>query len=325
MLVELGIDLKEWGSVRDSISRAEHTVMGGDDIDPLFHAKLRVASGLVHLAEARYLEAAKAFTSVSPELTNQFNTVISAEDIALFGSLLGLATMDRKGLHAHVIDGVFKGRLELVPTMRETLRHYSKAEYGACLSLLQTTIQHDLLLDIHLHAHVPILLDMIRDRCIVQYFQPYSSVSLAKMGIVFGCSVDEMEEVVAKLIASGGVDGQGLGEGSRINALEKTLCIEGQKEKRERRKVYVRASKMGVEFERNAVGMILRISCIENGVVIQGGSRRGGCRRNRRDPERAILGGPYDSDGDNGSDMEMMAMAMDIDDADEHLVNPNEY
>jgi len=285
MLIELSVDLREWGSVRDAISRAEHTVMSSDGehgggLDPLFHAKLRAAGGLAHLAEGRYAEAARSFTSVSTELAGQFASVVSAEDIALYGGLLGLATMDRAGLHAHVIDGPFKGRLELVPNMREALRHYSKAEYGACLSLLQTAVLPDLLIDIHLHAHAPILLGMISDRCMVQYFRPYSSVSLAKMGAVFGCDADEMMSAVSRLVASGGVDGSGLGEGARIDSLRKTLSVEspGAVERRARRRARVRAAKMGVEFARNAEGIVLRASCVEAGVVIQGERRGRGVR-----------------------------------------------
>ena len=102
----------EWQSVRDTISRAEHTVMGDID-DTLFHQKLRAGQALAHLAEGRYHESAKMFTSISPELTNQFNSVISAEDLAMFGALLGLASFDRNMLHSLVIDGVFKARLEV--------------------------------------------------------------------------------------------------------------------------------------------------------------------------------------------------------------------
>ena len=85
----------------------------GDIDDALFHQKLRAGQALAHLAEGRYLEAAKTFTSISPELTNQFHSVVSAEDLAMYGSLLGLATLDRATLHSLVIDGVFKGRLEV--------------------------------------------------------------------------------------------------------------------------------------------------------------------------------------------------------------------
>ena len=98
--------------MRDTISRAEHTVMGEID-DVLFHQKLRTAQSLAYLAEGRYLDAAKSITSVSTDLTTQFNSVMSAEDLALYGALLGLATFDRDTLHSLVIDGVFKGRLEV--------------------------------------------------------------------------------------------------------------------------------------------------------------------------------------------------------------------
>ena len=146
--------------------------------------------------------------------------------------------------------------------MREVLRHYSRAEYGQCLSLLQGGLRRDLLLDIHLHAHVPALLDMIRDRCIVQYFRPYSSVSLERMGRVFGCTAREMEGVVAKLLSAdrcGG--GMSLGEGrARINAHDGTLSVEGpgSAERRARRRARVMAAKMGREFTREAEGVILR-------------------------------------------------------------------
>lgn len=146
--------------------------------------------------------------------------------------------------------------------MREALRHYSRAEYGQCLSYLQpgSSVRRDLEIDLHLHTHVPTLLDMIRDRCILQYFQPYSSVSLEKMGSVFGCDVKEMEGVVSKLISSGGMDGMKFGGRVRIDAHAKTLGVEDPSvnERRERRRVRVMAAKMGVQFKRNAEGMLLR-------------------------------------------------------------------
>jgi COP9 signalosome complex subunit 1 len=229
------------------------------------------------------------FVSVSLDLTNQFCSVVSAEDLAMYGALLGLATLDRDKLHSLVIDGPFKGRLEvcfpvmavssftirplllhslllvntsiqLVPAMRDVLRHYSLAEYGPCISVLQGTVRRDILLDIHLHSHVTALLDMIRDRCIVQYFRPYSSVSLEKMGKVFGCNETDMEEIVARLIISGGVQGMSLGEGARINSLEKTLSVYSSScvERKARRRARVKAAKMGIDFVRNAEGLIMR-------------------------------------------------------------------
>lgn len=305
----------EWSSVRDSISRAEHTVMGDID-DSLFHHKLRALQGLAYLAEGRYFDAAKAFTSVSPDLTNEINSVVSAEDIAMYGSLLGLATMNREMLHSMVIDGAFKGRLELIPDMREALRHYSRAEYGQCISILQHTVQRDLLIDIHLQPHVPVLFDMIREKCIEQYFQPYSSASLVKMGNVFGCTLDEMETIVVKLIGNGS-----LGKGVRINSADYTVRIESEDnvDRKTRRQTRVAAAKMGIHFSRNAEGMIMRAACIENGVTIQGEKQRRGGRThgarlqmpdNDIDPEMVVDGTFSDDD------------VMEVENLEE---NPNEF
>lgn len=328
LLVELSVDLREWSSARDSITRAEHTVMGDLD-DTLFHHKLRALQGLAHLAEGRYFDAAKSFTSVSPDLTNQVNSVISAEDVAMYGSLLGLATMDREMLHSLVIDGAFKVRLELVPDMREALRHYAHAEYGQCLSILQHTLQRDLLIDIHLHSHVPFLLDMIRDKCIEQYFQPYSSASLEKMGNVFGCTLDEMEMIVVQLIGNGS-----LGEGARVNVADYTVRVESGEilDNKTRRRARVAAAKMGAHFTRNAEGMIMRAACIESGVTIQGEKqRRGGRTRSGRlqmpddDTGMVEMGiGDEPEMDNNGAD----TIEMDGSDSDDDVMeieNPNEF
>ena len=241
----------------------------------------------------------------------------------MYGALLGLAGLDRDNLHSLVIDGPFKARLELVPSLRDALRHYSLAEYGACISTLQSTVKKDIMLDIHLHSHVDTILDMIRDRCIVQYFSPYSSVSLEKMGGVFGQNVEDMESIVAKLIQSGGVEGVSLGEGARINAMDKTLTVFSSScvERKARRRARVNAAKMGIEFVRNAEGMIMRVACLENGLVIQGSSGRNK-RRDREAagrPDRMVMDIPDDSDSEFSND------AMEVEVHDYPMANPNDF
>lgn len=143
LLLELCIDLRDWPSVHDAIARAERTVVpttGGSgimivggltmagagasnnssDITPhedydlsLFHHKLNAAKGIAYLSEGKYKEAATTFTSIALELTNQFTSVISAEDLALYGALLGWATFDREKVCEVIMEGVFKARLEV--------------------------------------------------------------------------------------------------------------------------------------------------------------------------------------------------------------------
>lgn len=148
LLLELSIDLRDWPSVHDTIARAERTVVAGTTIAggmsgvgggsssiagigasmtslssdgiaheeydiSLFHNKLKAAQGIAYLSEGKYKEAASTFTSISSELTNQFSSVISAEDLALYGALLGWATYDRETVCEVVMEGEFKARLEV--------------------------------------------------------------------------------------------------------------------------------------------------------------------------------------------------------------------
>ena len=189
---------------------------------------------------------------------------------------------------------------------------------------------------------------MIRDKCIEQYFQPYSSVSLEKMGNVFGCTLKEMEMIVVKLVGNGS-----LGEGARVNIADFTLCVESGESlnKKTRRRARVTAAKMGAHFTRSAEGMIMRkffppddihviflklyltlystgAACIEGGVTIRGEKqRRGGRPRVGRpqthgddpemvvddDPELAQTADPIEMDGSD-SDEDVM-----------EIENPNEF
>lgn len=180
-VIELGIDLRQFSYVNSYVTKAENTVNLVSS-EPLTAAKLRVSSGLSLLENGNYADAAKKFTEVSIDLGPEFNSVISPEDIALYGAVLSLAALDRSEIQKHVFDSsTFKQRLELLPWMRDAIRHFARAEYGEFLSIVDSK-KGDMYLDVHLHRHVDKILEQMRDRCLVQYFFPYLSVSLESMG-----------------------------------------------------------------------------------------------------------------------------------------------
>ena len=270
-VVVLGIDSRDHSRVRDYVAKAEHT----SDLlhaDPLFASKLRVASAVVLLAEGRYEDAARKLADCSPDLTHQFNAVVSAEDIATYGAVLGLATLGREELRSLILDGPqFKSRLELVPPLRDALRHYVRSEFGPCLSLL-SALRQDLMLDLHLRPHVSALYGLIRDRCVVQYFAPYAKVSLSNMGRAFGMTPGAMELVVTGLVKSGAI------RDARVDSLNGTLNSHSGAalEKRGRRRTRARVARLGQSFASEAEGMVLRLSCLENDLVVQTDARGGG-------------------------------------------------
>lgn len=55
----------------------------------------------------------------------------------------------------------------------------------------------------HLSRHVSTLVNEIKKRTLVLYFQPFASVQLEKMGLAFGLNVTEMEKMAVELIQEG--------------------------------------------------------------------------------------------------------------------------
>jgi len=249
-VIELGIDLGNYAQVHSYVSKAEHTtdLVNGDSV---VAAKLKVASGIALMHDGRYADAANKFTSVSADLDGgmMYPSVASAEDVALYGSLLGLASLDRHSLQISVLDStLFKQKLELLPWMRDALRHFRLAEYGSCLQILDQHRNTDMMLDLHLSRHASKLLHMVRDRCLVQYFLPYSTVSLDKMANSFGRSVDEIMDAVAALIVKNKIRG-------RINAQDRTLLARVDNYRGD---TLNKVKRLGDDFIRETESMILR-------------------------------------------------------------------
>lgn len=80
-------------------THADVCVAGGCvQADSLTSAKLRAAAALQLLASGKYRAAARKFVEVSPELGASYNDVLAPHDVATYGALTALATMDRSEL-----------------------------------------------------------------------------------------------------------------------------------------------------------------------------------------------------------------------------------
>lgn len=94
--------------------------------------------GLAHLDSAKFKLAAKKFASVSFTQFQQFNDVLSSNDIAIYGGLCALSSLDRKELKQCVFENTeFKQFLELEPELRDIINNFYNSKYGACLNLLE--------------------------------------------------------------------------------------------------------------------------------------------------------------------------------------------
>jgi len=180
------------------------------------------ATGIAQLALGHYRDAATAFCAVSFDYhtlgpihgTDFGRSVASAHDIAVYGGLCALATLDRTTLVNTILGGPFRAFLELEPHMRKAISLYTTAKYQACLSLLRHYYS-DWSLDVFLGAsiasvpgrsHVDRLLARIREKSITAYFSSFSEVSLASLATTFppaSSSPTVMEDEVLSMIQSG--------------------------------------------------------------------------------------------------------------------------
>lgn len=237
------------------------------DPQALFTSQLQVVKGLLALVEGKLEEAAKLFLNISGEFQSQFTNLLSAEDVALYGGLLGLTTLHRDELNSLVMNDVVQERLELVPQLRDAIRLYKRADYGACLNLVQG-LQELVELDLYLAPHAKKLFSLVREKCICQYFAPYTSVSLETMRESFGFpSTDHVEHVLLELIESKRI------VGARIDIEDGTLSVctdTAGVERRARRSMMRKIAKMGDGLVAEIEHLVLRQSCLEHGLEVKG-------------------------------------------------------
>jgi hypothetical protein len=180
------------------------------------------------------------------------------------------------------------------------------------------------------------------------------------MGRVFGYTACNMERIVAKLLLNGELgttDDERRSGKVRINARDGTLMKESTSlgEKKAVRKARVLAMKMGRQFTRETEGVLLRVMCMESGLVTPQSSDNKRSIGWRSSNNRGCGGRPHRDGGGGGGSSgrsipnESMGSDLfeesddDIDDIDDdddddgsishddmdvdnhNIVNPNEY
>ncbi|PSK51643.1 hypothetical protein B9Z65_2910 [Elsinoe australis] len=158
-----------------------------------FDPAIEACSGLAYLSVEEYGSAAKSFLRVNPSyITSEpissiafQKAVMTGNDIAVYGGLTALVSMDRDQLRNQVLENSeFRTFLELEPHIRRAISSFCDAKYTACLQALEA-YRSDHLLDIYLGPHLSDLYGKIRSKSIVQYFVPFSHVRIADLAAAF--------------------------------------------------------------------------------------------------------------------------------------------
>ncbi|KAK9578349.1 hypothetical protein V6Z92_009027 [Aspergillus fumigatus] len=294
-IINVAIERGDWLSVQSNVHRLRN-LQSKPEEQAKNQPKISAALGLSQLHSGSYLDAANSFLTTDPSLGDSYNEVVTSNDVAVYGGLCALASMDRNELQRRVLDNnSFRNFIELEPHIRRAISFFCNSKFRPCLEILES-YKADYLLDIHLQRHVSTLFTRIRTKAIQQYLVPFSRVTLDSMLKIFAPGVAAgqahptdfnspfVQELIT-LIQDGTLD-------ARID-LEKGVLVSKQTDLRT--DVQRAALESLVNFRKEAHLRLLRTNILRAGLEV----RAPGDDRKLRPEDRGVgkglagLGGKY--------------------------------
>ncbi|GFF38575.1 COP9 signalosome complex subunit 1 [Aspergillus udagawae] len=294
-IINVAIERGDWLSVQSNVHRLRN-LQSKPEEQAKNQPKMSAALGLSQLHSGSYLDAANSFLTTDPSLGDSYNEVVTSNDVAVYGGLCALASMDRNELQRRVLDNnSFRNFLELEPHIRRAISFFCNSKFRPCLEILES-YKADYLLDIHLQRHVSTLFTRIRTKAIQQYLVPFSRVTLDSMLKIFAPGVaggqahptdfnSPFVQELISLIQDGTLD-------ARID-LEKGVLVSKQTDLRT--DVQRAALESLVNFRKEAHLRLLRTNILRAGLEV----RAPGDERKLRPEDRGVgkglagLGGKY--------------------------------
>ncbi|CAK9328474.1 unnamed protein product [Citrullus colocynthis] len=176
------------------------------------------AEGLRLFKERHFRDAAVIFLGISRELGSQFSVVMAAHDIAAYGGLCALATMERAELKSLVMDNDgFQSYLNSAIEVRELIYDFYSGRYSSCFDHLHN-LREWLPFDIHFHDKFETLYGQIRNKAMVFYVQLFVSVDLQSMANVFWTTLQALENELKALINTNQIQ-------AKIDSIYKVLYV----------------------------------------------------------------------------------------------------
>ncbi|KAK3996061.1 putative COP9 signalosome complex subunit 1 [Cladorrhinum sp. PSN332] len=250
-LIRVSIQRREWSMINSHIAKM---ALGGQypDEEKAHQPYMNIARGIASLGLDQYYNAAIFFLNADSNInsTPTYAELASRNDVAAYGGLLALATMDRAELQREVLDNTsFRVFLEAEPHIRRAITMFVNGRYSSCIEILET-YRPDYLLDIYLQKHLSAIYAKIRSKCIVQYLIPFSRVSLETITKAFGTPEQPIEQELAAMIQEGILK-------ARINLIDRLITTVRVDP---RSKMQADALASAEDYERQAIDRLRRMS-----------------------------------------------------------------
>ena len=214
-LIRVSIQRREWAMINAHLAKMTFAGQYPEE-EKATQPYMSIARGIAYLGSGEYYSAAICFLGADSNinLSATYADIASRNDVAIYGGLLALASMDRDELQREVLDNSsFRVFLELEPHLRRAITMFVNGRYSSCIEILEA-YRPDYLLDIYLQKHISTIYAKIRSKCIVQYLIPFSRVSLDTISKAFGSPEQSIEQELAAMIQEGTLKG-------RINLIDR--------------------------------------------------------------------------------------------------------
>ncbi|RSL97450.1 hypothetical protein CEP52_010909 [Fusarium oligoseptatum] len=258
-LVNVYLYRRDWSMVINSLGKITGVQTGEEE--KFYQPFTKLVSGIALLGLKHYSDAAKNFLQIDFDIPpTQYNHIASPNDIATYGGLLALATMERKELQARVLDNSsFRSFLEHEPHVRKAISLFVNGRYSACLTILES-FRNDYMLDIYLQRHVPAIYAQIRNKCITQYFVPFSCATMDNLNEAFAPEGESIENELVSMIRDGTLR-------ARLDAKNKLLIAVQPDPRLQMQKNAIEVAR---QYELEAKERLRRISIISAGLEVVG-------------------------------------------------------
>jgi COP9 signalosome complex subunit 1 len=251
-IIKVSIHLKNWQQVLNYYSKAEGTPemssqSSSATVNQEIACRLKCSAGLAELENRKYKNAARLFLQIHLD-DCKCPDLLSPHTVALYGGLCALASFDRQDLYTRVIaSSSFKQFLELDPLLRDVVTQFHQSSYASCLRTLED-MRSSLMLDMYLSQHLQTLLTMIRNKALIQYFSPFSSVDLHRMAAAFNTSVSSLEDELTQLILDGQIS-------ARIDSHAKVMYA---RQVDQRSAIFQKALEVGEAYQLRTKALLIR-------------------------------------------------------------------
>ncbi|KAL4725564.1 hypothetical protein ACLX1H_007713 [Fusarium chlamydosporum] len=258
-LVNVYIARRDWTMVLNNLGKIIGVQTG--DEERTYQPYTKLVSGIALLGLKHYKDAANNFLQVDFTLPPaQYNHIASPNDIAVYGGLLALATMERNELQTQVLENQsFRSFLENESHIRKAISLFVNGRYSNCLAILES-VRNDYLLDIYLQRHVSTLYSQIRNKCIIQYFIPFSCVTLESLNKAFAPEGESVESELVSMIRDGTLKARLDAKNQLLIAVQPNPRLEMQKH----------ALEVTSQYEQEAKDRLRRMNIIAAGLEVVG-------------------------------------------------------